>query len=89
MERTSKRYPGVEWAGAAGTFISIDESRCTGCANCLKVCQGGCFSIENKMARVITLDECMECASCWYVCKDGAIDFTWPPGGAGYRSDWG
>jgi len=87
--RTSERYPGVEWTGDAGAFIRINEGRCTGCGNCLKVCQGSCFVVENKVARIKSLDECMECASCWYVCVDGAIDFTWPAGGAGYRSEWG
>ena len=29
------------------------------------------------------------CAACWYFCKEEAIDFSWPKGGTGYRSDWG
>jgi ferredoxin-like protein FixX len=45
--------------------------------------------VENKLARIKSLNECMECAACWYVCGDEAIEFNWPPGGAGYRSDWG
>jgi ferredoxin-like protein FixX len=53
------------------------------------VCLGRCYEIEKKTARIKSLDECMECASCWYVCGEGAIDFSWPPGGTGYRSDWG
>jgi ferredoxin-like protein FixX len=89
MVRTSDRFPGVEWVGDAGTFIKIDETRCTGCGNCIKVCLGRCFEIEKKLARIKSLAECMECASCWYVCGEGAIGFSWPPGGTGYRSDWG
>jgi NAD-dependent dihydropyrimidine dehydrogenase PreA subunit len=89
LARSSQRYPGVEWVEVADAFIRINESLCTGCGNCLKVCLGGCFTVESKKARIKNLDECMECASCWYVCPDSAIDFTWPPGGAGYRSDWG
>jgi NAD-dependent dihydropyrimidine dehydrogenase PreA subunit len=79
----------VEWEGRTGAFISIDEERCTGCGNCLKVCLGSSFQVINRVARIKSLDECMECAACWYVCAEGAIDFTWPPGGTGYRSDWG
>jgi NAD-dependent dihydropyrimidine dehydrogenase PreA subunit len=89
MARISDRFPGVEWIDGAGTFIRIDEKKCTGCGNCIKVCLGRCFEIEKKLARIKSLDECMECASCWYVCGEGAIGFSWPPGGTGYRSDWG
>jgi len=89
MVRTSDRFPGVEWIGDTGAFIKIDEERCTGCGNCIKVCLGRCFEMEKKLARVKSLAECMECGSCWYVCGEGAIDFSWPRGGTGYRSDWG
>ena len=87
--RTSERFPGVEWVGDTGDFIKIDEEKCTGCANCVKVCIADCFEIVEKKSKIKSLDECMECASCWYVCEPGAIDFSWPPGGTGYRSDWG
>jgi NAD-dependent dihydropyrimidine dehydrogenase PreA subunit len=89
MARTSDRYPGVEWVGDTGAFIKIDDKKCTGCGNCIKVCLGRCFEMEKKLARIRSLAECMECASCWYVCGEGALSFRWPPGGAGYRSDWG
>ena len=87
--RMSNRYPGVEWSGEAGVFIHVDAEKCTGCGDCLKVCLADCFEIENKKAKIKTLDECMECASCWYICPQEAIDFSWPQGGTGYRSDWG
>ena len=89
LVRTSKEFPGVEWVEDTGEFIKIDEEKCIGCANCVNVCLAGCFEIKNKKAKIISLEKCMECASCWYVCKEGAIDFTWPMGGTGYRSDWG
>ena len=87
--RTSEKYPGVEWVGAAGEFIKVRQEKCTGCGDCLRVCLSDCFEIVDKKARVKSLDECMECASCWYVCPEEAIDFSWPPGGTGYRSNWG
>jgi NAD-dependent dihydropyrimidine dehydrogenase PreA subunit len=87
--RTSKRFPGVEWVGDAADFIKVDEAKCTGCGDCLRVCLAQCFEVVQKKARVRSLAECMECASCWYVCPAEAIDFSWPPGGMGYRSEWG
>jgi NAD-dependent dihydropyrimidine dehydrogenase PreA subunit len=87
--RTSKRYPGIEWIGETGVFIHVDTEKCTGCGDCLKVCLADCFEIANKRVKIKNLNECMECASCWYVCMQGAIDFSWPQGGTGYRSDWG
>jgi ferredoxin-like protein FixX len=89
LVRTSKEFPGVEWVEGTGDFIKIVVEKCIGCSNCVNVCLAGCFEIVNKKSRVINLDKCMECAACWYVCKEGAIDFSWPKGGTGYRSDWG
>jgi len=88
-KRTSERFPGAEWVGETGDFIRVYKEKCTGCGDCLRVCLANCFEIVSKKARVRSLDECMECASCWYVCLEGAIEFSWPPGGTGYRSDWG
>lgn len=88
MVKTFEEFPGVEWVEGAGDFIRIDEEKCDGCANCARVCLAGCFKIEKKKAKV-NLDKCLECGACWYVCFPGAIDFSWPPGGTGYRSNWG
>ena len=89
MVRVSKRFPGVEWVESTGDHIKIIQEKCIGCANCVKVCLAGCFEIIEKKAKIKNLDECMECAACWYVCKEEAIDFNWPKGGAGYKSEWG
>lgn len=89
MARTHEELPGVEWVEGAGEFILVSEERCDGCANCVRVCLGGCYEIAQKKARIKSLDRCMECAACWYVCSSGAIEFSWPPGGTGFRTDWG
>jgi ferredoxin-like protein FixX len=89
MARTSGRYPGVEWERATADFISVDGGKCSGCGDCMKVCLAGCFTVEDKKARVVSLDECMECGSCWYICDREAIRFSWPNGGAGFRTRFG
>ena len=89
MVKNLKEFPGVEWIKSTGDFIQIDDSKCTGCSNCVKVCLAECFEIIEKKARIRNLDQCMECASCWYVCPEDAIIFSWPKGGTGYKTDWG
>ncbi|MBN2224316.1 MAG: hypothetical protein JW765_06535 [Deltaproteobacteria bacterium] len=89
MTTTSKNFPGVEWVKATADFIQVDDGKCSGCADCIKVCLAGCFKIENGKARVTNLGECMECASCWYICEREAIIFSWPEGGAGFRTRFG
>lgn len=87
--RVSRQFPGVEWTDGTGDFIAIDPEKCTGCGSCMKVCLAECYEIRDKKARIKNLDLCMECASCWYVCPPGAIDFAWPKGGTGFRTNWG
>ena len=89
MVKTSDKFPGVEWVEGTSGFIKINDEKCTGCANCIKVCLAGCFEIINQKVIVKSLETCMECASCWYVCVERAIDFSWPQGGTGYKSEWG
>lgn len=89
MVRTSERFPGVEWVRDTSDFIKIDEERCTGCGNCVKVCMADVFHMEGKKAKVKSLDECNECAACWYVCVPEALTFSWPKGGTGFKFDWG
>jgi NAD-dependent dihydropyrimidine dehydrogenase PreA subunit len=57
--RTSKRFPGVEWVGDDAEFIRVNEAKCTGCADCLRVCLAECFEVVHKKARVRSLAECM------------------------------
>jgi NAD-dependent dihydropyrimidine dehydrogenase PreA subunit len=87
--RSYQDIPGVEWVPCPEPFISIDQSKCTGCGDCLRVCLGDVFRMRRKKAEVSSLDRCMECGSCLYVCEARAINFSWPAGGTGYRSEWG
>ena len=89
MVKIYKEFPGVKWVENRGVFIKININKCIGCANCLNVCLADCFEIVNKKVRIKTLENCMECGSCWYVCEEEALEFAWPDGGTGYKSDWG
>jgi ferredoxin like protein len=89
MVKTFEEFPGVEWVENAGDFIKIDKEKCNGCANCIKVCIAGCYEIVKKKAKIKSLEKCMECGACWYVCLENAIDFSWPIGGTGFRTNLG
>ncbi len=89
MVKTFKEFPGVEWVEGTGNFIKINEEKCVGCADCVKVCLASCFEIVERKANIKSLEKCMECCACWYVCKEDAIIFEYPAGGTGFRTDWG
>jgi NAD-dependent dihydropyrimidine dehydrogenase PreA subunit len=89
MANTYQDFPGVEWVEGSGDHIKVDTDKCDGCGNCVRVCLAKCFKISGKKAVVDNLDMCMECGACWYVCAPDAIQFSWPPGGTGFRTMWG
>ncbi len=39
---TYQGFPGVEWIEGAGDFITVDQERCDGCGNCIRVCLAKC-----------------------------------------------
>ncbi|MBW1894141.1 MAG: 4Fe-4S binding protein [Deltaproteobacteria bacterium] len=89
MNKRVAEFPGVKWIKNAGNFIKIIPEKCSGCGNCIKVCLGQCLELKDGSAHVKSLDTCMECGACWYVCDEEAIIFSWPPGGTGFKTDWG
>ncbi len=48
MANKTSDIPGVEWVKESGDFIKIDIEKCIGCANCIKVCLGGCYTYSKK-----------------------------------------
>lgn len=89
MARTCIEFPGIEWVEGTGDFIRIDGEKCIGCADCIRVCMAECFTVVEKKAKITGLEKCMECGACWYVCAYDAIQFSWPRGGTGFRTNWG
>ncbi|TXT62309.1 MAG: Ferredoxin-2 (modular protein) [Promethearchaeota archaeon] len=89
MEKKYKEFPGVHWVPAPEDFISIEKDLCNGCAACLKVCLANCFELKNGKAKIKSLEKCMECSSCWYICPTEAINFTYPAGGTGFKTNFG
>lgn len=57
-------------------MITINESKCNGCGNCVAVCQEGVLGIVNGKAKVLQSEYCDSFGNCLPVCSMGAISFT-------------
>ena len=53
--------------------LELDESKCSGCRICTKVCPHGVWRVEHKRARIVDRDACMECGACATNCEMEAI----------------
>lgn len=51
----------------------ILASKCTGCNDCMSVCEDGAILGKPKFIHVIELDDCMQCGKCLNVCDQQAI----------------
>jgi len=56
-------------------FVEIDETLCTGCGACVKMCPAQILYIDNKTKTAKVTDDkaCDRLAGCMRVCKVGAI----------------
>lgn len=62
-------------AGACKKFMTVHilASKCTGCGNCMDVCEDDAILGKNKFVHVIDQDECTNCGKCMEACDEGAI----------------
>ncbi len=51
----------------------IEESKCTGCGACVRVCPVGAISGEKKKPHYLQEEVCIKCGACYEVCKFSAI----------------
>ncbi len=54
-------------------IIKIDESRCTGCAECITACAEGAIELKGGKARVVSDSFCDGLGACLAVCPEGAL----------------
>jgi heterodisulfide reductase subunit A-like polyferredoxin len=52
--------------------IIIDEKKCAGCGQCIKVCQWGVLAIENGVCKRVNEEACRMDRICIAVCKNKA-----------------
>ena len=55
------------------TIVKIDESRCSGCGECVKGCHGGALQLIDGKARVVNEDYCDGLGACIGNCPVEAI----------------
>ena len=53
-------------------IVTINNSKCVGCAKCVKDCVAGALFLEGGKAKF--REGCIECGHCYAVCPTGAID---------------
>jgi ferredoxin len=59
-------------------YIRFHEERCTGCADCLKVCPTKAIRIRNRTS-IRFVDLCIGCGACIRACAAGAINAATHP----------
>ena len=58
---------------ATGRVVT-DESRCTGCGHCVRICPGSALMLNQHKRSVMRPDrECISCGACTAVCLTTAI----------------
>jgi Fe-S-cluster-containing hydrogenase component 2 len=57
----------------AGAFLSVDDTECVGCRECVKVCNADAIIMISNKA-VIDLTKCIECLKCIEACPYDAIE---------------
>lgn len=62
-------------AGVCAAFSKpvIDPSKCTGCMDCLDVCDEDAIQGKRKFIHIIDPDMCENCGKCAEACEEGAI----------------
>lgn len=53
-------------------MVSIDESKCDGCGECVEACPAGVLQLQDGKCKVLNPTDCLGCETCVTVCPNGA-----------------
>lgn len=56
----------------------LDESRCTGCGDCVWVCPTDCLELVGSQPWLVRPRDCISCGACEFVCPEQAIQLADP-----------
>lgn len=56
--------------------VTVDHSKCIGCAQCYAACPNNVFIIDNRKAVPIHQERCVGCRACVVRCPSNAITVT-------------
>jgi NAD-dependent dihydropyrimidine dehydrogenase PreA subunit len=66
----------VLWYSKFMYVITLDETKCKVCGECVKICPVEIYKQEGARVVVGNTDECSGCQSCISVCESQAITIT-------------
>jgi NAD-dependent dihydropyrimidine dehydrogenase PreA subunit len=61
----------------------LDETRCTGCGDCVAVCPTACLEMAGALPWLPRPGDCIRCALCVLVCPVDALKLGEPGAGLG------
>ncbi|MBO0697568.1 MAG: 4Fe-4S dicluster domain-containing protein [Zavarzinella sp.] len=56
----------------------LDDTRCTGCGDCVAVCPAACLAMAGVIPWLIRPAACVSCAACVAVCPTDAVRLERP-----------
>ena len=55
---------------------SLDETRCTGCGDCVAICPTACLEMARAQPWMPRPHECIRCAVCVLICPADALQMS-------------
>ena len=56
----------------------LDETRCSGCADCVAVCPTDCLIMQRAAPYLVRPTDCVSCGLCVLVCPSAALQLGEP-----------
>jgi NAD-dependent dihydropyrimidine dehydrogenase PreA subunit len=56
----------------------LNETRCTGCGDCVAVCPVDCLAMQGRVPWLVRPHDCVSCGLCAFVCPAEALTMA-PP----------
>lgn len=57
---------------------TLDETRCTGCGDCVRLCPADCLAMAGRLPWLPRPRDCISCAVCVLICPVSALTIAEP-----------